>query len=749
MKDRLSSTLSLDAPVTQVAGVSSGRVAALSALGITTVGDLLRHYPRRYLDMSAVQSIASAPLGENATVVAIIHEVTHKRPRRNLDIVEVTLVDDTGTMIATFFRQPWLTKTLSAGMRVSVAGKMEFNYGYKRMASPFLDRLEDDACDVVGRIIPIHGASQKIPAGQMRRIIRSALDGLGQVYDPIPLEMRSHYALMAKSEALRCIHFPSTMAEQRQARRRLAFEEVLMLQVSLLVRQKQSCGQGVGVAHRVYGPYTQALSGAVPFDLTPDQQLAISQVFDAMAAPEPMNHMILGDVGTGKTMVAAFALAAVADSDTQALMMAPTEVLARQYARSIGPLLDSAHIRWDVLTGSTSVADRKRIVAQARQGELTVIFGTHALLEPDVELPSCSLTIVDEEQRFGVDQRAALRAKGLGADYLSMTATPIPRSLAMTVYGSFTLSYLKQVPANRASRTTTVVGFRRRGQAYDAAVEACKRNEQVYVVCPLVSGADQSGPVQHAGGQQRVRGQQHLGGQQRAFGVERDEAVSYFDTMEGLDGSNLKAAQEHSAFLQAKVFGGYRVGLLHGKMPSSEKQQVMDDFREGKIQVLVCTTVIEVGVDVPNATVMIIEDAQMFGLSQLHQLRGRVARGTKPGHVFLVCATSDETAQERLELMESTDDGFVLAKADLAMRKEGDVLGSRQSGRSLLRLANMAKDEAMITAAHGEASCIADSYVSQVFSEPKSGDGTQAFGSQALLVRASLDAFAAAQKRES
>ncbi len=691
MTDRFAATLRLDAPVASIAGVSSARAAALSSMGIHTVRDLVTHYPRRYLDMSRLTTIAAARIGESATIVATVHEAQVKRPKPKLDLTEVTLVDGTGTLIATFFRQPWLAKTLAPGTRVSVAGQVEFNYGFKRMTVPFLDRLDDDEV-AQGRVIPIHRASERIPAGQMRRLVDNALQAATPAYDPLPLALRVRYRLFSRNAALHAVHFPASMEQAAQARRRLAYEEVLLLELHLMRESLLQSQSAPAHAHVTDGPALSALKDALPFSLTDDQRAAVSDILERMKAPSRMQHMLLGDVGTGKTIVAAHALAAAADTGTQALMMGPTEVLANQYASSLGPLLDAAGVSWTLITGSTPPSEREAALAGLASGETAVAFGTHALLEDSVVCRCCSLVVVDEEQRFGVDQRQRLAEKGPGADVLLMTATPIPRSLALALYGSMTLSYLRQVPFDRPPRTTRVLGFRERGRAYDAALAACKRGEQVYVVCPLVG---EKKPAE----EKRKKGR---------GAPEEEPDTRYIESDADMVGDNAKAAEAEAAFLQAKTFSAYKVGLLHGRMKPEEKRHTMEEFRAGDIDVLVSTTVIEVGVDVPRATVMIVEDADRFGLSQLHQLRGRVGRGALAGEVYLIASTSNDEALARLSAMEKTDDGFELAEYDLSLRREGDILGNRQHGASALKLVNVVRDAAVIEAAHDDARAIVD-----------------------------------------
>lgn len=688
MVDRLTAALRSESPVTDVAGVSSARAAALSRLGVQSVRDLLTHYPSRYIDMSSLQSIVSAPIGRLATVVARVHEVTIKRPKPHLELAEVTLVDGTGTLIATFFRQSWLAKTLPAGTRVSVAGEVEFNYGFKRMTMPFLDRLDADDDVTVGKVVPVHRATEGLASSQVRTLIGNALALCAGMYDPLPHELRTRYRLMSRSCALRAIHFPRTSAERLQARRRLAYEEVLLFELHMMRAQKKADAAAPAFSHAAGGPCFERLFASLPFELTSDQMLAIEEVRADMASSARMNRMLLGDVGTGKTMVAAFAAAIAADSGTQALMMAPTDVLARQYAAQIGPLLEAAGIRWTLITGSSSAADRAQSVRMLSEGSASVAFGTHALLEDDVSCAACTLVIVDEEQRFGVEQRDRLVSKGANPDILSMTATPIPRTLALALYGSMSLSYLRETPGNRGVRSTEVVGFRQRGRAYDAALAACERGEQVYVVCPLVG---------------KKPAADRAGAKRRADASDCEEQAILIESDADMRDDDPRAAEAEAAFLQAKTFASYTVGLLHGRMKADEKRAVMERFRAGEIDVLVSTTVIEVGVDVGNATVMIVEDADRFGLSQLHQLRGRVGRSEKPGEVYLVAATSDGQALERLKAMERIEDGFELAEFDLSLRREGDILGNRQHGASSLKLVDVTRDAALIEAAHADA----------------------------------------------
>ena len=690
--DRLAATLALDESVGRVRLVSPARARALEALGVRTVRDLVTHFPRRYIDLSRRETVASAAIGEQCTVEGTVHEIKLKRPKPKLPLVEITLVDGTGTLMVTAFRQPWLMDQVRAGMRIAVAGKLEFNYGFKRMTNPYLEALDGAEGAAAGMVIPVHPATEKLSAAWVRRLVGNALAHVAGLHDPLPLELRAKYRLMSRGAALASIHFPRSMDEAAEARRRLVYEELLFLELMLMEEGRERAAGREPVRHVTDGPRLAALAAALPWELTDEQEAARDDILAALAAPATANHLLLGDVGTGKTVVAAHALAAAADTGGQALLMAPTEVLARQHGKSLGPLFDQAGISWGVLTGSTPPVEREALLARVAAGEVDVLVGTHALLEDDVRPKRCTLAVIDEQQRFGVDQRAKLLAKGEAPDALYLTATPIPRSLALALFGNLTLSYIRHRPHDTSARTTKVVSKQERGRAYDAALAALARGEQVYVVCPLVGASTEERDA--------------LAGKRAAREGDEDEyayaAISIEDDAD-LDGGNVAAAEREAAFLQQKTFVDWEVELLHGRLPAAEKQDVMARFRAGETQVLVATTVIEVGVDVSNATVMIVEDADRFGLSQLHQLRGRVGRGSKPGEVYLVSASRTDAALRRLAAMETTDDGYELAAYDLSLRREGDILGNRQHGASALKLVNVVRDGKVIEAAHADA----------------------------------------------
>ncbi len=665
---RAEAAIRTEAPVTAVRLVDARRAEALGRLGISTVGDLLRHYPFRYLDLTCVRDLAHVPIGIDSTVVGRVHDIKVKRPRPRLTVTEVALVDGTGAIIGVWFNQPYIAQRFAVGDRVAFAGSVSMEYGLKQMRSPFTERLDPDGSDetALARILPVHRTTEAISTNWMRRLTTEALDHAGDLPDPLPARFRVRHDLMPLSAALRAIHWPGSAAEATRARRRLAYDELLAIQVGMTMRRHRLTDAEEGHAHRADGPCVRRLPDVLGFDLTGDQRSAIGDVLRDLARPHPANRMLLGDVGTGKTAVATHALAACADSGTQAAMMAPTEVLAAQYARSVGPWLDALGITWALLTGSTPGAERTRIAGDCADGAVTVLFGTHALIQGSVSFARLTLAIVDEQHRFGVTQRLALREKGVHPDLLVMSATPIPRSLALTAYGDLDTSCLRERPGGRAAGhvVTQVVDATHRAEAYAAVREAVGRDERAFIVCPLV---------------------------------------------EDSEAAEAKAATTEFKRLQGQVFPELRLGLLTGRMRSSDKDAVMSAFRTGEVQVLVTTTVIEVGVDVPEATVMIVEDAERFGLAQLHQLRGRVGRGERPAKVLLFADPKTDEGRQRMDAIAAIDDGFALAERDLALRGEGDILGFRQSGLPALRLATLGGDMDLLEMARGDAEEIVDS----------------------------------------
>ena len=687
--ERVAHTCSLVDSVTRLRYVNANRAEALERLGILRVRDLLLNVPHRYLDFSHRVQIAFAQIGEDATITGRVASVKTKRPRPKMVIVEIEVVDDTGVLTASFFRQPWIAEQIHVDDEVALSGKVLFAYGYRQMKSPFYEVLstaKSDASDEVrskeahskeapskAAILPVHPATEGVSPAWMRRIMSAALADTGSVCDWLPSELVTKHHLMSLSSALREVHFPSSLDAAEQARRRLAFDELLSLQLALLARRNLELAGHRPFEHVIDGPKVKALIEALPFALTDEQNHAAQEILSDMAAPRIMNRLLLGDVGTGKTAVAAVALAAAADSLTQAAVMAPTSVLAQQYAQKIGPLLSLAGITWALITGSTSEEERQQIELCLADGSLSIVFGTTALLSDRVVFKQLTLAVVDEQHRFGVDQRTALRKKGQGVDLLAMSATPIPRTLALSLYGDVDTSRITKRPKAGAGVTTKLCVPENLDQAYAAVAEAVQAGHQAYLVCPLIDPSDSEEELEDVPEAARTNGK-------------------------------LYSATRVYEELSKTVFKDFTCDLLTGRLPETQKDQVMEKFRANKTQILVSTTVIEVGVDVPNATVMIVFNADRFGLATLHQLRGRVGRGDFPGTVYLASnAKRGSTARKRLAALEQTSDGARLAELDLELRHEGETLGYRQSGGTTLKISDLYADADLIEAAHIDA----------------------------------------------
>ncbi|MBQ6453589.1 MAG: DEAD/DEAH box helicase, partial [Coriobacteriales bacterium] len=489
---RLQHTQALDEPVESLRFVSSGRALALERLGIGNKRDLLEHYPRRYLDLSTVSSIQAAKIGETVTIVGRVGEVKLKKPKPRMTIVECSVIDSTGVIIGVWFKQPWIANRLKKGDRVSMSGKVEMNFGFKRMNSPFYEVLEaadrdpdsDDAYQ--GRVIAFHPLCEGINAAWMRRFVHEALEDCRYAIDPLPAQLRVSRGLVDRNAAWRGMHEPADMREQEEARRRLAYDELILLQLHFLLGRRQLEAGLEPQSQVIDGPLLSMAREQLPFTLTDEQEKALEQILADMAAPRIMERLLLGDVGTGKTVVAALAMIAAVDSGQQCAMMAPTAVLAGQYGNKIGPMLESVGIEWALLTSATPAATRDRILERLASGQLKVLMGTHALIQDDVVFSNLGLVAVDEQHRFGVDQRTKLRRKGKGSDYLAMTATPIPRSLALLLYGDLDCSTIHRRPGNSTPCKTVVLSSSERAVAYDAIREAVKLGRQAYIICPLV-----------------------------------------------------------------------------------------------------------------------------------------------------------------------------------------------------------------------------------------------------------------------
>jgi ATP-dependent DNA helicase RecG len=693
---------------------SVGKDAAkLANLGLHTAGDLLRHYPRRYLPLNELGSVADLPLNELVTMVGEVQKVsTRQMVNRPGTLMNVVVVDAHGQQLhLTFFNKVvYHRKALTVGTRAIFTGRVSVYQGTRQLAHPAYQLLDADvdldswrAGNGLREVLPIYPASEKsgLDSAKIQRSVRLLLDTLGDLPDPIPAEVRSRHGLVDLSTAFQHIHRPPTMAEQRRAERRLKFEEAFVLQ-SVLARRRHAEGQ-LPAAPRVAvrGGLLDALDARLPFRLTQGQAEIGRQIAEDLAAPHPMHRLLQGEVGSGKTLVALRAMLAVVDAGGQAALLAPTEVLAAQHHRSISAMLGDLALgglagglgtRLTLLTGSLPAATRKRALLEAASGEAGIIVGTHALLSEHVQFADLGLVVVDEQHRFGVEQRDVLRAKGGSGGsvphLLVMTATPIPRTVAMTVFGDLEVSTLTELPAGRSPISTHVVLQRNRAhfeRVWRRIREEADGGHQAFVVCPRIGepGTEELDPME----------QEYAPEPGEPAEKARRPALSAIDTVARLR--------------ELPDLAGLTIELLHGRMPAEARDDVMRRFTAGEVQVLVATTVVEVGVDVPNATVMVVMDADRFGVSQLHQLRGRIGRGSAPGVSLLVTEVEEGPPRERLDAVAGTVDGFELARVDLEQRREGDVLGSAQSGRrSSLRLIRVLRDEKLIEAARHEASAL-------------------------------------------
>lgn len=645
----------LKASVTVLTGVGKQHAATLARLGLHTLRDMLYYFPRRYDDYSQLKPINRLWYGEEVTVIGTVQSIT-TRPVRSgkMQLVEAVVSDGSGALRINWFN-PYIGKRLQNGAHIVLSGKIDQYLGRLVMNNPEMEPLEQEQLHT-NRIVPVYPLTASITQHWLRKMMNQVvMYWAPRIDDPLPEDLRQAAGLVDLSTALLQAHFPDTQEDLQAARHRLAFDEIFLLQLGVL-RQKRAWQDRTARTFITPDEWLQARTHSLPFELTGAQQRALVDIRKDLASGRPMNRLIQGDVGSGKTAVAALAIAMVTHDGAQAALMAPTSILAEQHYKSLLKMLDSGDepalrpdlIRPDqirLMVGATPEAEKSEIREGLENGAIRLLIGTHALIEDPVNFHDLQLAIIDEQHRFGVEQRAALRAKGDNPHLLVMTATPIPRSLALTIYGDLDLSVIDEMPPGRQPVSTHVLPPRELERAYSLIRSEIFKGRQAFVIYPLVEESDKS---------------------------------------EG------KAAVEEYARLQAEVFPNQRLGLLHGRMKPEEKDAVMAAFRDKQLDILVSTTVVEVGVDVPNASVMLIEGANRFGLAQLHQLRGRVGRGAEKSYCLLVPESPDEMENQRLQVMAQTNDGFVLAEQDLDQRGPGQFLGKRQAGFSELQLANLA-----------------------------------------------------------
>jgi len=653
--------------VDRLQGVGEERRTSLGEVEIESVFDLLTHYPRRYVDRSREAKLGEVTPGQEVMVVADVESVKSRRTRNRRSIVEVSLSDDTGSLRLVFFNQAWRSKQLKQGLTVALFGKVDLYRGQLQMTNPLVDLVGDRT----GRIVAIYPQSEKagLTTWDIGRWSTEALRRCERrgIVEPLPAELLDGLQLPDRTTAFKAIHQPNSMSEVSEARNRLVLDELLRVQLVLRLRKMRRLESASGIAHRCDSQLLTSFHDRLPFELTTAQQRTISELEVDLKTEQPMHRLLQGDVGAGKTMVALHALLIAVADGHQGALMAPTEVLADQHYLSLVELAEGLEVLDDstlmgvrplsikVLTNRITGTDRQRVVEGMGNGSVDLVIGTHALIQEGIAFSSLSVVVVDEQHRFGVEQRSILRERGRPdgkwPHLLVMTATPIPRTAAMTVYGDLDVSTLDELPPGRTPITTFWVGDS------DDAVWQHVRSEiaqgrQAYVVCPLIEESDK------------------------------------------LDADSAETTRDR---LSKGELSGVKVGLLHGRLSGTDKQKTMDAFREGRLDVLVATTVIEVGVDVPNATTMVILSADRFGIAQLHQLRGRVGRGAHQSTCFLVTAEEiSDDAEARIRALEESTDGFALAERDLELRGEGTIFDQRQSGSNDLKLASLARDRVWV-----------------------------------------------------
>lgn len=671
----------LNAPLVELRGVSKIYARRLARLGAHTIRDLLYLFPARYDDFGTLAKISDLSYGQQVTVAGVIRSANTRTTQRGMTVTNITIADGTGTVQATWFNQPFLEKQLQPGRRIVLSGRVDEYLGRLVFSSPEWEPLQTKLLHT-GRLVPVYPLTEGLTARWLRRLMHSVVEEwASKLVDPLPVDLRQQWDLMGLVNSIRQIHFPDSKEMLDQARRRLAFEEFLLIQLGVL-RQRRAWMADPGQPLTVSTELVDAILAALPFPLTGAQKRSLNEILSDLSQPHAMSRLLQGDVGSGKTVVAVTAMLVAVANGAQAVIMAPTEILAEQHYRTINDLLRMfreasasgdngqaplrnvllrASVR--LLTGSVPKSEKSAILQEIAQGEAMLVVGTHALIQEGVSFHNLGLVIVDEQHRFGVNQRAALRQKGYNPHMLVMSATPIPRSLALTIYGDLDLSVIDELPPNRQAVETRWLMPSERERAYAFLRHQIAQGRQAFVICPLVEESEKS---------------------------------------------EAKAAVSEYEYLRDEVFPQLRLGMLHGRMKGQQKEEIMAAFKRGELDILVSTAVVEVGIDVPNATVMLVEGANRFGLAQLHQFRGRVGRGAHKSYCLLIADTPTIAGEERLKIIETTQDGFLLAEEDLKMRGPGEFFGTRQSGLPNLRVARLSDMRILEEARQAAASLFAN-----------------------------------------